>query len=29
MAPPLTKEQIEILNTEFYTNMNYFGREKL
>jgi IS30 family transposase len=29
MAPPLTKEQLEILNTEFYTNMNFFGRDKL
>ena len=29
MTPPLTKEQLEILNTEFYTNMNFFGRDKL
>ena len=29
MAPPLTKEQLEILNSEFYTNMNFFGRDKL
>ena len=29
MAPPLTKYQLEILNTEFYTNQNFFGRDKL
>ena len=29
MTPPLTIEQLEILNTEFYTNMNFFGRDKL
>ena len=29
MAPPLSKYQLEILNTEFYTNMNFFGRDKL
>jgi hypothetical protein len=29
MALPLTKYQLEILNTEFYTNMNFFGRDKL
>ena len=29
MTPPLTIEQLEILNTEFYTNMKYFGRDKL
>jgi hypothetical protein len=29
MAPTLTKEQLDILNTEFYTNMNFFGRDKL
>ena len=29
MTPPLSKYHLEILNTEFYTNMNYFGRDKL
>jgi hypothetical protein len=29
MAPPITSEHLELLNTEFYTNMNYFGRDKL
>ena len=29
MAPPLTKEQLEILNTEFYKNHMMFGRDKL
>jgi hypothetical protein len=29
MAPPLSKYQLDILNTEFYTNMNFFGRDKL
>ena len=29
MAPPLSKEKLDILNTEFYTNMNFFGRDKL
>jgi hypothetical protein len=29
MTPPLSKYQLEILNTEFYTNMNFFGRDKL
>jgi len=29
MAPPLSKYQLEILNTKFYTNMNFFGRDKL
>ena len=29
MAPPLSKEQLEILNTEFYTNLQFFGRDKL
>jgi hypothetical protein len=29
MAPPLTKEQLDILNTEFYENHMMFGREKL
>jgi uncharacterized protein YoxC len=29
MAPPLSKEQLDILNTEFYTNLQFFGRDKL
>ena len=29
MAPPLTKEQLDILNTEFYENHMMFGRDKL
>jgi transposase InsO family protein len=29
MTPLLSKYQLEILNTEFYTNMNFFGRDKL
>ena len=29
MAPRLSKEQIEILNTEFYENHMMFGRDKL
>ena len=29
MAPPLSKAHLELLNTEFYTNMNFFGRDKL
>ena len=29
MTPPLSKYQLEIFNTEFYTNMKYFGRDKL
>ena len=29
MSPPLTKEQLEILNKEFYENLNFFGRDKL
>ena len=29
MAPPLTLKQLEILNKEFYTNLNFFGRDKL
>ena len=29
MAPPLSKEQLEILNTEFYFNLQFFGRDKL
>ena len=29
MAPPLTKEQVEILNTKFYENHMMFGRDKL
>ena len=29
MAPPLSKYQLEILNTEFYFNLQFFGRDKL
>ena len=29
MTPPLSKYQLDILNTEFYTNMNFFVRDKL
>ena len=29
MTPPLSKYQLDILNTEFYTNINFFGRDKL
>ena len=29
MTPPLSKEQLEILNEEFYDNLNCFGRDKL
>ena len=29
MAPPISSNQLGILNTEFYTNMNFFGRDKL
>jgi len=29
MAPPLTKEHLQILNKEFYENLNFFGRDKL
>ena len=29
MTPPITSKHLELLNTEFYTNMNYFGRDKL
>ena len=29
MAPSLSSNQLGILNTEFYTNMNFFGRDKL
>jgi hypothetical protein len=29
MTPPLSEYQLEILNTEFYSNMNFFGRDKL
>jgi hypothetical protein len=29
MTPPLSKYQLEILNTEFYTNHMMFGRDKL
>ena len=29
MAPPLSKIHLEMLNTEFYTNKNLFGRDKM
>ena len=29
MAPPLSKNHLEILNKEFYTNLQLFGRDKL
>ena len=29
MTPPLTTNQLKILNTEFYENKNLFGRDKL
>ena len=29
MAPPITSKQLELLNTEFYTNLQFFGRDKL
>jgi len=29
MSPPLSKKHLEILNTEFYENKNFFGRDKL
>ena len=29
MAPPLTINQLEILNHEFYKNFLFFGRDKL
>ena len=29
MSPPLSKEQLEILNKEFYENLNFFGRDRL
>ena len=29
MAPPPTLEHLSILNKEFYTNYNFFGRDKL
>jgi hypothetical protein len=29
MTPPLSKYQLEILNTEFYFNLQFFGRDKL
>ena len=29
MAPPLTKDHLQILNEVFYQNHNYFGRDKL
>jgi hypothetical protein len=29
MTPPITSKHLKLLNTEFYTNLNYFGRDKL
>ena len=29
MAPPITSKHLELLNTEFYTNLQFFGRDKL
>jgi hypothetical protein len=29
MTPPLSKYHLEILNKEFYTNLQFFGRDKL
>ena len=29
MTPPITSKQLDILNTEFYTNLQFFGRDKL
>jgi transposase InsO family protein len=29
MTPPLSNYQLELLNTEFYTNLQFFGRDKL
>jgi hypothetical protein len=29
MTPPITTKHLELLHTEFYMNMNYFGRDKL
>jgi hypothetical protein len=29
MAPPLSNIHLEMLNTEFYTNKNLFGRDKM
>ena len=29
MAPPLSTARLEMLNKEFYTNMIFFGRDKL
>ena len=29
MTPPLSMYQLEILNTEFYLNLQFFGRDKL
>ena len=29
MAPPITSKQLELFNTEFYTNLQFFGRDKL
>jgi hypothetical protein len=29
MTPPISSKHLELLNTEFYKNMNNFGRDKL
>ena len=29
MAPPLTSKQLEFFNTEFYLNLQFFGKDKL
>ena len=29
MTPPLSKYQLDFLNTEFYTNLQFFCRDKL
>jgi hypothetical protein len=29
MTPPLSTNQLKILNKEFYENHNYFGRDRL
>jgi hypothetical protein len=29
MTPPITSKDLKLLNTEFYTKMNYFGRDKM
>jgi hypothetical protein len=29
MTPPITSKHLDFFNTEFYTNMNYFDRDKM